>query len=542
MAILYGADDRAYALVPVAVQTAAFSPLANSFVPVSTAAGAVTVTLPLAPNDRTVIGVKLVAAGNTLTIATGGGSDVFDVSGGATSITISTLDQAVLLQYWAAGAIWYQVANYSSGGGGGGVTSFNTRTGAVVPASGDYSFSEISGTATAAQLPAATTSAEGILELTQDLGGTATAPKVIGLQGVAITLTEANLVADLNNANSRSASATLLPGEETIFTGSTSGQTLTLPSSTAAVSSSVNTITNTASVSVTIAAGSGTTINNFGTSGSITVPSGYTYALVYIGTTWDVQSSGPSDFAKTNMLSIANGGTGAATAQAAINALAGGVTSGDYLRGNGTNVLLSAIQAGDLPLASGSAAGAVSTGSQTFAGVKTFNSVPTIPAPATLSAFAPVTSSGSTTVTGVTVLTVLASGLTVPASGLAQGQIYRFKAWGSLSTTVDTQTFTIGLYWGGITGTLLLSWGAQEPSGTSTATGASWLADFDIVANSATSLAVSGWDGLDFYFTSETQGATTVANTSGEQFVIGVTPSASAETIVCGGYFCERRA
>jgi hypothetical protein len=35
-----------------------------------------------------------------------------------------------------------------------GVTSWNTRKGAVMPALGDYSFSQISGTATAAQLPA----------------------------------------------------------------------------------------------------------------------------------------------------------------------------------------------------------------------------------------------------------------------------------------------------------------------------------------------------------------------------------------------------
>jgi hypothetical protein len=36
-----------------------------------------------------------------------------------------------------------------------GVTSFNGRTGAVVSATGDYSFSQISGTATASQVPAA---------------------------------------------------------------------------------------------------------------------------------------------------------------------------------------------------------------------------------------------------------------------------------------------------------------------------------------------------------------------------------------------------
>ena len=48
-------------------------------------------------------------------------------------------------------------------------------------------------------------------------------------------------------------------------------------------------------------------------------------------------------------VAIANGGTGQVTQQAAINALAGAQTSGYYLRGNGTNVSMSAIQAGDVP-------------------------------------------------------------------------------------------------------------------------------------------------------------------------------------------------
>lgn len=48
-------------------------------------------------------------------------------------------------------------------------------------------------------------------------------------------------------------------------------------------------------------------------------------------------------------LAIANGGTGQTTQQAALNALAGAVTSGQYLRGTGANVTLSAIQAADVP-------------------------------------------------------------------------------------------------------------------------------------------------------------------------------------------------
>lgn len=48
-------------------------------------------------------------------------------------------------------------------------------------------------------------------------------------------------------------------------------------------------------------------------------------------------------------LPIANGGTGQTTAAAAITALAGTQTSGYYLRSNGTNTLLAAIVAGDVP-------------------------------------------------------------------------------------------------------------------------------------------------------------------------------------------------
>ena len=51
----------------------------------------------------------------------------------------------------------------------------------------------------------------------------------------------------------------------------------------------------------------------------------------------------------TGTLAIANGGTGETTRQAAMDALAGAVTSGSYLRGNGTDVVMSAIQAADVP-------------------------------------------------------------------------------------------------------------------------------------------------------------------------------------------------
>jgi hypothetical protein len=72
----------------------------------------------------------------------------------------------------------------------------------------------------------------------------------------------------------------------------------------------------------------------------------------------------------TGVVAIANGGSGQTTAQLALNAFAAAVTSGQYLRGNGTNVVMSAIQAGDVPTlnqnttgSAGSVANALTIGS-----------------------------------------------------------------------------------------------------------------------------------------------------------------------------------
>jgi hypothetical protein len=60
-------------------------------------------------------------------------------------------------------------------------------------------------------------------------------------------------------------------------------------------------------------------------------------------------------------LSIAAGGTGQTTQQAALNALAGAVTSGFFLRGDGTNVTMSAIQVGDVPTLNQNTTGSAAT-------------------------------------------------------------------------------------------------------------------------------------------------------------------------------------
>lgn len=55
-------------------------------------------------------------------------------------------------------------------------------------------------------------------------------------------------------------------------------------------------------------------------------------------------------FATTQILGLESGGTGASSQQAALNALAGAVTSGQVLAGNGSNVSLRALTTDDLPV------------------------------------------------------------------------------------------------------------------------------------------------------------------------------------------------
>lgn len=64
--------------------------------------------------------------------------------------------------------------------------------------------------------------------------------------------------------------------------------------------------------------------------------------------TWNQNTTGTASNV-TGTVAIANGGSGTTTAQGAMNAFAGAVTSGSYLRGNGTDVIMSAIQVADVP-------------------------------------------------------------------------------------------------------------------------------------------------------------------------------------------------
>lgn len=98
------------ALVPTAVKTGAYTAAVSDLVPCDISGGSFTVTLPTAPADGVNIAVKIIAVAaaaiNTLTI-TRGGTDVFNVAGGSTSIVLRGKFQTVTLQYKASTGIWY---------------------------------------------------------------------------------------------------------------------------------------------------------------------------------------------------------------------------------------------------------------------------------------------------------------------------------------------------------------------------------------------------------------------------------------------------
>ena len=64
--------------------------------------------------------------------------------------------------------------------------------------------------------------------------------------------------------------------------------------------------------------------------------------------TWNQNTTGTAANV-TGTVAVVNGGSGQTSAQAAMNTFAGAVTSGSYLRGNGTNVSMSTIQVADVP-------------------------------------------------------------------------------------------------------------------------------------------------------------------------------------------------
>jgi hypothetical protein len=246
----------------------------------------------------------------------------------------------------------------------------------------------------------------------------------------------------LNVANGGTGQTSYTDGE--LLIGNTTGNTLAKATLTAGTGISV---TN-GSGSITIAA------TNNGTVTSVDV-SGGTTGLTFSG--GPVTSSGTITMAGT--LAIANGGSGQTTAQAAMNAFAGATTSGQYLRGNGSNVVMSAIQAGDVPTLNQNTTG--SAGS--VANAATFTSTGGAAAGTTFNGSAPVTIDYSTvgapsaTGTGASgTWSISITGTAATATNLAGGAASNIVYQSGAGTTAFLAN--------GTAGQVLLSNGASAPS------------------------------------------------------------------------------
>ena len=242
------------------------------------------------------------------------------------------------------GSAWVPAA----AGGGGGVTSFNTRTGAVVPANADY-------------LAVASGGLTGATNATRYVGGTANGAPASGTFAVGDFIIDATasvwicVVAGTpgtwassisNHVTLRSATATAKYNEITLFTGSTAGQTISAAGS--PIDSVTWSVINNSSVPLTLSfsanamypLGSSSTVTSY----TVGVASAYSF-VNYNGGNWYMTAT--NDLSNgTGIVAVTNGGTGTSTAPAvggipvatstsAYTPLAIG-TNGQVLTSNGT--------------------------------------------------------------------------------------------------------------------------------------------------------------------------------------------------------------
>jgi hypothetical protein len=138
-------------------------------------------------------------------------------------------------------------------------------------------------------------------------------------------------------------------------------------------------------------AGSGVSSITFGSTG-LTPATATTGAVTVAGT-----------------LALTNGGSGQTTAQLAMNAFAGAVTSGSYLRGNGTNVVMNTIQVADVPTLNQNTTGTAANVTGTVAILNGGTGQTT--ASAAFNALSPITTTGDLIIgTGVNTASRLAIG------------------------------------------------------------------------------------------------------------------------------------
>jgi hypothetical protein len=149
-------------------------------------------------------------------------------------------------------------------------------------------------------------------------------------------------------------------GNQNLFTDSAANITYNPSTNTLTTTTFAGALTGNVTGNVTGNASTATTLQTARTIGGVSFNGSANINLPGVNTAGNQNTTGTAANV-TGTVAIANGGTGGTTAQAARNNIAGAVTSAQYLRGNGTNVLMSAIQAADVPTLNQNTTGSAAT-------------------------------------------------------------------------------------------------------------------------------------------------------------------------------------
>ena len=199
-----------------------------------------------------------------------------------------------------------------------------------------------------------------------------------------------------------------------------------------------------------------TTATNATMAGNITATSNTTLTslsnLATVGTIISGTWSGTA-------VAVANGGTGATTQQAAINALTGSQSAGKYLRSDGTNASLTTIQAADVPALNQNTTGNAATA--TLAGNITATSNTTLTSLSNLSTVGTITSGTISLTTDIKTTSTLTAGtVTYPNTHGTANQVLSTTGSGTLTWTTpssgSSNTHSVGESYGG--GVVFYTW------------------------------------------------------------------------------------
>ena len=285
------------------------------------------------------------------------------------------------------------------------------------------------------------------------------------------------LNASVTLAGNRTLSFTSTPavgsyGTVVLTQDGTGGRTITLPTIPSVTNKVLGSATNT-TVSLSTAANAKDILNFYydGTNCYWNIGQGYgnaatasftltttgTGAATLSGTTLNIPSvsSTVNSGSISGTIAVANGGTGASTQQASINALTGTQTSGRYLRSDGTNATLANIQAADIPTlnqnTTGNAATATFATSATTAGNITATSNGTLTSLSMLNTVGTITTGTISVTTDIkTSGTLTAGAVTYPNTHGTSGQVLSTTGSGTLTWTTtaapsDASTTAKGL-------------------------------------------------------------------------------------------------